>query len=278
MASVSDLSLLYPKFDSNVMSAAERTGANLLVVDSESNIRSSMRTALVSAGYSSITDATSHGAALQKIQDGKFTHVIFEAKRSSMPVQEFLARALESKEQIILIPSSYEPTVDEVFSLLLFGARGYIVKPFTSGSVDESIVMASKGEPISDSVVSARTTNEALALITLKALNRLSVTIKQAQNFETARREIPKRLLSVRRAVELGRTFAQGGEVVFRDALIEACIERAENPGARIGQVRRRADEKRAAIKPVEIAAPLEVDETEIAIVDDLLQEQDAGL
>ncbi|MEZ4753608.1 MAG: hypothetical protein R3A13_04765 [Bdellovibrionota bacterium] len=59
--------------------------------------------------------------------------------------------------------------------------------------MNESILMATKGEPISDAILYAKTRNEALASLIMTSLDRLAIIMRQAETFDTAKREVPKR-------------------------------------------------------------------------------------
>lgn len=233
-----------------VMTSKERKNACILIVDGDTSVRHTMRQSLLSLGYNTIFDAPDPALALQKLEeaDPPFTHVIFESKNTRMPGRDFLISVLEVDKDIIVIPSAYDPTVDDVFDLLIVGARGYICKPFTTGGIDESIAIASKGEPLSDALSYARSRNEALASVILSSLNKLALIMKQAKKFKTARRELPSRQASFRRAVDLGMTFAKGGPPALRDTLIRLCLQRCESPAAKIGRVRTRTEDKKRAL------------------------------
>ncbi len=230
-----------------VMSSKERRQAVLLIVDTDASIRHTMRQTLMSLGYFSIQDASEHVVALQRLEESEvaITHVIFDAKNSRMPAKDFLKKALEFDPKLIAIPSSYEPTIDDVFDLLIAGARGFVCKPFTSEALDETIVMATKGDPLSDALSYASTRNEALASVILSSLNKLAMVKRQAQKFQTARREVPLRESSFRRSVEIGLTFAKGGPTALRDSIVKLCIERCEAGSGKVGRIKRRSAEKR---------------------------------
>lgn len=223
-----------------VMTAAERGKASVLIVESDPNDRNNMRTAVKSLGYGGISDVPNHLAAIEKIQGRRFTHIIFEAKKTNMPPKEFLQKVLEADSQTIAIPSSYEPNVDDVFDLLIMGARGYLCKPFTSDTIEAAIVMATKGDPISDAVLQAKDRNEALVAIMMGSLDKAAVIMRQASQFDTAKREIPRAMATLRRSAELAKTFAKGGENGLIEALEKFCIERSKGPATRLGRLRKR--------------------------------------
>jgi DNA-binding NarL/FixJ family response regulator len=191
-------------------------------------------------GYGGISDAPNHSTAIERMQQRRFTHVIFDAKKTNMPPKEFIVKVFEMDRSVIAIPSSADPNVDDVFDLLIGGARGFLCKPFTADTVEAAIVMATKGEPISEAVLQARDRNEALVAIMMSSLDKAATILRQSQQFETAKREIPRSMSSLRRAAELARTFAKGGDEALVDAMEKFCIERGKGPATRLGRLRKR--------------------------------------
>jgi DNA-binding NarL/FixJ family response regulator len=222
------------------LSTAERTKAQILIVESDNNDRHNMRTAARTLGYAGVTDAPTHSAALEKLDQRKFSHVIFEAKKTTMPAREFLAKLLEANPDVVAIPSSFEPNVDDVFDLLVMGAKGYICKPITIDSLDSAIVMATKGEPMSEAVLQAKDRNEALVAIMMTSLDKAATVMRQSEQFETAKRELPRAMASLRRAADLAKTFAKGGDPGLMEAMERFCIERSKGPATRLGRLRKR--------------------------------------
>lgn len=222
------------------MSAIERSRASVLVMEIDGNDRNNLRNAIKTLGFGGITDAPSHSAALEKLNDRKFTHVIFDAKKSNMPPKDFLAKVFEANPLTIAIASSSEPNVDDVFDLLIMGAKGYLCKPFTIETVDLAIVSATKGEPIAEAVLQAKDRNEALVAIMMGSLDKAATILRQASQFETAKREIPKAMATFRRSAELARTFAKDGENGLILAMEKFCIERSKGPATRLGRLRKR--------------------------------------
>lgn len=229
------------------MTARERDSAAILIVDSENAVRAALRQSLTLLDFGNITDASDHLSALQKFEERRYSHVIFEAKRSGIPPRDFLLQLLKLDHSVIAIPTSYEPTVDDVFDLLMAGARGYLVKPFNTETVDDAIVMSTKGEPISESILCAENRNEALASLVMNTLNKLAMIIRQAETFETARMELPRRHIIFRRAMEIARTFAQNGETGLLDAMIELADRKdTRSARTRLGRIRHMLDQRKA--------------------------------
>ncbi len=240
---------LFKKAAALTMSTTERKDAHVLIVDGEANTRQTMKQVLTYLGFGAVSDAADHASALQKMQERGVTHVLFDARKTNLSPKEFLLKGLEFDPDLIAIPTSYEPTVDDVFDLLVVGARGYVVKPFNQESLDDAIVMATKGEPLSDSILYAKNRNEALSSLIMTALDKLSVVLRQSEQFETAKAEVPKRRAGFKRAVDIGLTFAQGGHDKLLEAIMAFAIDRAQGPATRLGRLRKRLDDKKSSLE-----------------------------
>lgn len=233
-----------------VMSVTERNRASVLIVESDANERNTMRTALRNLNYGGFSDAPNHMAALERLEQRKFTHVIFEARKTNMPPKDFLQKILQADKTTVCIPSSFEPNVDDVFDLLIMGAKGYLCKPFTADALDRAIAMASKGEPISELVLQAKDRNEALVAIVMASLDKAATILRQASQFETAKREMPKAMIALRQSSELARTFSKGGDEALLDAMERFCIERSKGPASRLGRLRKKLQFNRGKDEP----------------------------
>jgi two-component system chemotaxis response regulator CheY len=229
------------------LSDSERSTSSILIVEPDPTDRNLLRTTLKGLGFTSIAESPNHLASLEKFEGRKFTHIIFDAKKGNYPVKEWFAQIMEIAPNITAIPTSPNPNVDDVFELLLLGAKGYLVKPFTRDTLDLSVVMATKGEPIPDCVRQARNRNEALVAIMMSSLDRLATVHRQARKFETAQREVPRAQAALRRASNLALTFAKGGEDGLIDALERFCVEKSRGPATRLGRLRKRLSTTRVA-------------------------------
>lgn len=241
-----EFSKLYKKSTLPALTSADRKNANILLIESDSQLRSQMRQSLFGLGFENVSDCPDHALGLTKIEERHITHVFFEAKQTRIAPKEFLRRAFEMDEGLVAIPTSYEPTIDDVFDLLIMGARGYVVKPFTAESLDDAVTMATKGEAISEAVLNARNRNEALASLVLSAVDRLATILRQSKQFDTAKHEIPAKVMTLKRSVDIARTFAKGGPLSLRETLIDLLIERSEGPATRLGRYRKRLDNRKS--------------------------------
>lgn len=220
--------------------SGDRDRAEFLLIEPDIQLKASLKGSLMGLGFTRITDSPDHYAGLEKIQRRPITHVLFDAKESNMKAAEFLAHALEQDEKIIALPLSFEPTLDDVFDLLVLGARGYIVKPFTPESLDAALLWATKGEPLSPAILFAKDRNHALASFALSSLDKVASLTAEARRHETAAYELPRARLQLDRALDVARTFAKGGPPELVTAMIDYCCERANGPATKLGRVRKR--------------------------------------
>lgn len=233
------------------LTKAERATSSILVVEPEPTDRNLLRTTLKGLGFTAIAESPNHLASLEKFEGRKFTHIIFDAKKGNYPMKDWFSQVMDIAPNIIAIPTSLNPSVDDVFELLLLGAKGYLVKPFTRDTLDLSVVMATKGEPIADCVRQAKDRNEALVAIMMASLDRLATVQRQAKQFETARRELPRAQAALRRAQDLAITFAKGGEDGLVNTLERFCVEKCRGPATRLGRLRKRLSTTRTTDEAV---------------------------
>ncbi len=241
--------------DSMVMLPQERARASILTIEPDANERQLMRTTLKTLGYGSFTDVPNHAAAFDKLQERKITHIIFDARKTNIVPSEFLQKLLQVDNTIVAIPASYEPNVDDVFDLLIMGARGYLVKPYTADTVESAIVMASKGDPLPDVVLQAKDRNEALIAILMGSLDKAATIMRQAYQFETAKREVPRAISNLRRSADLAKMFCKGGDTGMIEAMEKFCIERSKGPATRLGRLRKRLNNSRGTEESAEQGA-----------------------
>jgi len=82
--------------------------------------------------------------------------------------------------------------------------------------------------------------------------------MRQAQQFETAKRELPRMMSGFKRSAELAMTFAKGGQEGLLEALEKFCIERSKGPATRLGRLRKRLSTTRTVEEEAEAAAAAE--------------------
>lgn len=223
----------------------EAANCAVLIVEPDLSERNLLRDTMSELGFSVIAQASNHRSSLDKFEGRKFTHIIFDATKDKYPIQEWFSEIIDIAPEITAIPTSANPKTDDVFELLVLGARGYLVKPFTRETVQAAISLATKGDPIPDIVKSAKDRNEALVAMMMSSLDRLATVQRQARQFQTAQRELAKAEASLRQASELAHIFAKDGEDGLLEALERFCVNKCRGPATRLGRLRKRLSKTR---------------------------------
>lgn len=221
----------------------------VLVVFASTTAVAQMKTVLNSLGFIKQTVAQTHVKALERIRQRNFHLVVFDAKGTDMPAMEFAKAAIGLDSNMLILPVSKEPGVDDVFGMLKIGAKGFIVDPFTADSVERELERAHHGPPLSMAVLEAKDRNAALVSMILHALYRLCHLMQLARRYQKAERDRDEQRQAFIDSVELANLFCDGGPEVLREAIVEACIKRANVAATRLGRTRRKLRTKREGEK-----------------------------
>lgn len=227
------------------MSTDDRLRANVLMIEANTTERNRMRQSLTGLGFGSYVETGDHATGLQRLQERHISHVIFQASDTNMSAQEFIKKALELDENLICVPTTYQPDLDEVFSLLVFGARGYLIKPFTGETLEDALNWATYGDPISEAILFAKDRNEALTSLVMSNLDRLAHVMRQARTFETADRELQVLQARWRKSVEMAMLFGKGGPANMVEYFVDFVIDRSQGPASSLGRFRKRLTERK---------------------------------
>jgi hypothetical protein len=223
-----------------------RTNVSALVIARTGQTSNQLRSALKTIGFNRLTACSSHVAGLERIKTRNYQLVMFDAKPTDMPVMDFVRQALELDQHSILIAVSDQPRIDDVFGLLRSGARGFVVTPFTIEGMESVLMRADEGPPFSEAVLMAPDRNAALIGVVLNNLYRLSVLMRQAREFESARRELNHYKFAFGEAMELARLFCEGAdESILLERIVEDCCTRANSASSRLGRMRQKLQKGR---------------------------------
>ena len=223
----------------------DRTKASVLIICTNGSVSSQLRHALKTLGFSQLSVAPTHIAGIERVKLRPFSHVIFDAKETDMPALDFTKQLVELEENVIAVAVSDQPRIDDVFSLLCAGARHFIVPPFTTETLEQVIVRATDKPALSEAVLHAPDRNGAFVAVILNNLYRVSVSMRQAREFESAARDVQNYKYQFQESVELAQLFCDGSEEVFREKIVEGCINRAKDAATRLGRLRKRLRKKR---------------------------------
>ena len=222
-----------------------RQNIQVLVVTGNGTTSNQVRQAIKTIGFSSVAAAPTHLAALDKIRSRDFPLILFDAVSTGMPTVDFVTQTMAMDPNCIMIPLSGEPQVDDVFGLLRNGARGFLALPFTVTTLEDVVMRATEGPPLSDAVLNAPDRNAALVGVVLNNLYRTSVLMRQAREFPTAAKELERQQIMLVESMDLARLFCEGGDESLLEKIIEGCINRANTAATRLGRTRQRLKKQR---------------------------------
>ena len=112
-----------------------------LVVDDFSTMRRIVRNLLKELGYTNVDEAEDGVAALQKLKGGTFQFVVTDWNMPNMTGLQLLKaiRADAALKHLPVLMITAEAKKENIIEAAQSGASGYIVKPFTAGTLEEKM-------------------------------------------------------------------------------------------------------------------------------------------
>ncbi|MDD5388124.1 MAG: chemotaxis response regulator CheY [Gallionellaceae bacterium] len=112
-----------------------------LVVDDFSTMRRIVRNLLKELGYTNVDEAEDGVAALQKLKGSNFQFVVTDWNMPNMTGIELLQaiRADAGLKHLPVLMITAEAKKENIIEAAKSGASGYIVKPFTAGTLEEKL-------------------------------------------------------------------------------------------------------------------------------------------
>jgi two-component system chemotaxis response regulator CheY len=113
----------------------------MLVVDDFSTMRRIVRNLLKELGYTNVDEAEDGVAAMQKLKGGNFQFVITDWNMPNMTGIELLKviRVDPTLKHLPVLMITAEAKKENIIEAAQSGASGYIVKPFTAGTLEEKL-------------------------------------------------------------------------------------------------------------------------------------------
>lgn len=112
-----------------------------LVVDDFSTMRRIVRNLLKELGFANVDEAEDGAVALQKLQAGGFDFVVSDWNMPNMDGLQLLQaiRANPALKHLPVLMITAEAKKENIIAAAQAGASGYIVKPFTAGTLSEKL-------------------------------------------------------------------------------------------------------------------------------------------
>ena len=112
-----------------------------LVVDDFSTMRRIVRNLLKELWFTNVDEAEDGAIALQKLQNGGFEFVVTDWNMPNMDGLTLLQsiRATPALKHLPVLMITAEAKKENIIAAAQSGASGYIVKPFTAGTLSEKL-------------------------------------------------------------------------------------------------------------------------------------------
>ncbi|HMW76431.1 MAG TPA: chemotaxis response regulator CheY [Rhodocyclaceae bacterium] len=113
----------------------------ILVVDDFSTMRRIVRNLLKELGFSNVDEAEDGAIALQKLKNGSFEFVVTDWNMPNMDGLQLLQaiRGTPTLKHLPVLMITAEAKKENIIAAAQAGASGYIVKPFTAGTLSEKL-------------------------------------------------------------------------------------------------------------------------------------------
>ena len=118
-----------------------QTDLKFLVVDDFATMRRIIRNLLNELGFKNVDEAEDGVAALVKLRSDRFDFVVSDWNMPNMNGIELL-RSIRADAQLRHLPVlmvTAEAKKENILAAAQAGASGYVVKPFTAGTLDEKL-------------------------------------------------------------------------------------------------------------------------------------------
>ena len=119
----------------------DRSALKFLVVDDFSTMRRIVRNLLKELGFTNVEEAEDGAVALDKLRNNKFDFVVSDWNMPNMDGLTLLqsVRADPNLKALPFLMITAEAKKENIIAAAQAGASGYIVKPFTAGTLQEKL-------------------------------------------------------------------------------------------------------------------------------------------
>ncbi|MEE8058741.1 MAG: response regulator [Pseudomonadales bacterium] len=111
----------------------------VLIVDDFSTMRRIIKGLLRDIGYTDIREASDGKEALKELRISKFDFVVTDWNMPNMSGLELLTIIRKEFDSLPVLMVTAEAKRDQIVAAVQAGVNGYVVKPFTAGTLKEKI-------------------------------------------------------------------------------------------------------------------------------------------
>jgi hypothetical protein len=224
------------------LTSTERRAASFLVVGGglEGVVKQLTRLQFPKARHSLF-----HSAALRRLIDEEFSHVIYSTEETDLPANLFTERAFRLKHRPVLMAASYEPEPNNVCAMLLAGARAFVALPLESEMLDLVIGEATNGQPVQPAILRSPRRNEILLRTLLDNLDEIAWNIQASKRYGMEVSPTEPLVDKLRLSASTLRLFCNGGSDGFVRTLVDICETLAPRSNARLTRLRKQLSNQR---------------------------------
>lgn len=215
----------------------------VLVVDPDNVARAQVVRHLKELGFSYVSETDSHDTGLRRLQNKKFTHVIFSTVSSSIHYHDFLRTIVQNEPDVITLPMAPAPNPDQVYEAIMLGARGFIVVPCEKEALQRLFELSAREELALATELQNLDRNKVLASLMCSGLDDIAEALRKSRGKVT--KDIQGLTDHFRSQSKMARSFCQGGEETLLRVIEEHLIKQSFKIPTRLGKIRRKMAEKR---------------------------------
>ncbi len=216
------------------------TKGSVLVVHAQRTLRSSVKSVLRAMGASNVQVADTYKDAFEMLTLRSFNFIFFEnAKGKGADSPADFAKKVDEKHPETILIAMFEPArVEDLFTCLQAGVRGFVVIPCTPGALEQTLLKAIEGLKIPAQLLEGDSWNMMFAKFVMKQLDQLCEVVQQSREDVELVSNVKNQMTNLKDAVQMGKAYSEGGDQGFLQELYSQCSNLAEDKRTRLKKVR----------------------------------------
>lgn len=222
------------------------TKGSVLVIHSQRILRTSVRSVLRAMGATNVQAMGSYAEALESVRVRTYSYIFFENSKDRKNTPAAFAKEVRKLSPTSILVAMFEPAyLEDLFTCLQAGVRGFVVIPCTPDALEATLLKATEGLNIPPSLLEGESWNVIFAKFVLRQLDHLCVAVKKSREHLELVDQVQAQIASMKDAVRMGKAYCEGGDDGFLHEILSQCMNRASDNRTRLGKVRERLAKER---------------------------------
>jgi FixJ family two-component response regulator len=220
----------------------------VVVASSDSSVKQRLRAALHQLGFSKVVGTETHSHALEYAVENFASHVFFDGRQTDISPLEFVEKMSSTDNDCGLIGVSNSLHLDVVFELLRAGARGFLVPPFSSAAVEQTMRYADEEKEFKRKLLQRDDRDIVLTEVLINNFNMLARLRSAARIMDSDPRYqqmVAERKHAFLRMLKIAKLATGGDDDTLLELIMQKCIKDAGKVESRLGRVRLRLSARR---------------------------------